>query len=113
MWLFMNLCISCHRNDVRDRYQHDKSKYQKQRIKSRMKVKSKLIQSCGGACSICGYKFNGENYAAFDFHHINPHTKDSMISRDNYKEAKKEIEKCILLCSNCHRIIHSSKMRNG
>lgn len=82
---------------------------QKERAISR---KYELVESKGGKCEICGYD---KNYAAFDFHHINPKEKsfklDSrVISNTNIIKLKKEVEKCMLLCANCHREIHYGEL---
>jgi hypothetical protein len=57
-------------------------------------------------CAKCGFS----HPAALDFHHIDPSEKEGIVSKFNkngqYKKAMKEIEKCIVLCSNCHRIHH-------
>ncbi len=46
----------------------------------------------------------------YDFHHINPAEKDFTISsiktKKLYDHIKKELDKCHLLCANCHRIEH-------
>ena len=56
-------------------------------------------------CEMCGY----DHYAvALDFHHINPDDKHLPIARmRNYSWArlKKEIDKCIVLCAICHRLV--------
>ena len=56
-------------------------------------------------CAICGYN---KCDAALSYHHANPKYKKYNIG--NFKEPNnkfiKEISKCILLCSNCHREIH-------
>lgn len=57
-------------------------------------------------CAICGYdKCN----AALDFHHVNPEDKkfNIVISRTTRSDLADELNKCILLCSNCHREIHN------
>ena len=74
----------------------------------RYKIKSFLVNYKGGKCCVCGYdKYIG----ALDFHHINPNTKDFNISANtsyqNLEILKKEVDKCILVCSNCHREIHA------
>lgn len=54
-------------------------------------------------CSICGYNAHA---AALDFNHINGDKKFS-ISQDTKKAMSKllaEIDKCEILCANCHRI---------
>lgn len=59
------------------------------------------------ACCICG-----ENHPrCLDFHHTGTEKKDTNISRlistgQCYK-VKKEVEKCIIVCANCHRKIHA------
>lgn len=58
-------------------------------------------------CSHCS-----ENHpAVLDFHHEDPSMKEfnisSMIKRRNSIETiESEIEKCIVLCANCHRKLH-------
>nr|DAG90811.1 MAG TPA: INTRON TRANSFERASE [Crassvirales sp.] len=77
--------------------------------------KSELIALKGNKCSICGLEYNGKNGAIFDFHHINPEEKDFNITSYLRHYSKiperiyKEVEKCILLCSNCHRLEHSDE----
>ena len=62
----------------------------------------------GHKCECCGYDKCTE---ALEFHHINSKEKDFNISDRNIKldweEIKKELDKCIVVCSNCHREIHS------
>lgn len=60
-------------------------------------------------CAICGYK---RCERSLDFHHINPKEKRFNISNPpkhlaHWKVVEKEIQKCVLLCSNCHRELHS------
>lgn len=77
--------------------------------------KRELILRKGGKCHLCGISYNGKNGAIFDFHHVNPKEKDFNISarlRDNSyipQDIYDEIDKCVLLCSNCHRQLHSDK----
>lgn len=73
------------------------------------KMKQKAIDYLGGSCSRCGYnKCN----AALEFHHIDPSNKDitpsRLIARLSFKKIKEELDKCILLCSNCHREEHAA-----
>ena len=65
-------------------------------------------------CQKCGYD---KNYAALDFHHVVPEAKDfgiqSIVNRgspteERWEMVKKELEKCIVLCANCHREEHSN-----
>lgn len=75
-------------------------------IKRQQNLKQEAVNYKGGKCQHCGYdKYIG----ALDFHHTNPSEKDfSFSSYKNYilESIKKELDKCVLLCSNCHREEH-------
>lgn len=77
--------------------------------------KKELIGYKGGKCTIYGIKYNEENGAIFDFHHLNTNEKDFNITTllRHYSKIPekiwKEVDKCILVCSNCHRLIHNKK----
>lgn len=69
------------------------------------------IELKGGKCIRCGYIFNGQNIAAFEFHHTNPQEKDFKIGNvgnKSWKSIVHELAKCELLCANCHSIEHSN-----
>ena len=60
------------------------------------------IEYLGGKCAICGYD---KCLRALSFHHIDPSTKSFGISGNHclsWEKIKNELDKCILLCSNCH-----------
>lgn len=86
-------------------------KYLRFRIsEARRKVKQQAVQYKGGACQNCGYS---KCVGALVFHHLNPEEKDFGLSHGgNYKkfeDIKSELDKCILLCSNCHAEAHHSE----
>lgn len=61
----------------------------------------------GGSCQKCGYdKCNG----ALEFHHLDPSEKDFGISAKgdikSWERIRVELDKCILICANCHRELH-------
>ena len=63
----------------------------------------------GGKCTACGYD-DLEHPEVFDFHHLDPLVKERdpcKAFRCSWETAKKEIDRCVLLCANCHRIAHS------
>jgi len=66
-------------------------------------------------CSVCGYN-KCEN--ALDFHHTDPLKKEKTVSRlisliSNWDKVKIEIDKCIILCANCHRELHALHKVSG
>jgi 5-methylcytosine-specific restriction endonuclease McrA len=74
-------------------------------INWRKRTKQKLIQYKGGSCELCGYS---KCERALEFHHINPEEKDFSISGKSlsFDKLKDEVDKCMLVCSNCHSEIH-------
>ena len=75
-------------------------------ISWRKRVKIRLVEYKGGKCQCCGYNNCIE---ALEFHHLNPAEKDFTISgtSKSFESLKKEADKCILVCSNCHKEIHA------
>ena len=75
----------------------------------RIKIKKLAIEYKGGKCEKCGYD---KCDAALDFHHIDSNQKEFGIGNKGYTRSweriKIELDKCILVCANCHREIHSS-----
>ena len=81
-------------------------KSREKRIRGR-KHKKLLLEQFGGECLICGYD---RCPASFDFHHPVPEEKGFNIASEmgsmTYQALLEETEKCVLLCSNCHRELH-------
>jgi len=80
-------------------------------VNCRRENKRKLVEYKGGCCEKCGYD---KCIDAFDFHHMDPNQKDFGISAKSYsfERLKKEVDKCILVCRNCHAELHY-EIKNG
>lgn len=59
-------------------------------------------------CSICGYK---EHTNILEFHHNSGNKEFDVSSLIHFDLIEKEIKKCILICPNCHRWLHTSKFQ--
>lgn len=73
---------------------------------SRIRLKEKLVEYKGGKCERCGYN---KCITALEFHHLDPNEKEFGVGNFevlSFDKCKKEVDKCILVCSNCHREIH-------
>lgn len=74
--------------------------------KRRKKIKEMAINYKGGKCCICGYdKCN----SALDFHHTIGDKQFGLSLRGltrSWERTRTELDKCILVCANCHREIH-------
>ncbi|TMF66513.1 MAG: hypothetical protein E6I20_03900 [Chloroflexi bacterium] len=51
----------------------------------------------------------------FEFHHLDSTTKNFGISEDgiarSWEKTEQELQKCVLLCANCHREVHAGARR--
>ena len=81
-------CCKCNMKRVSDR---------------RRKLKLMAIEYKGGKCYRCGYN---KSVRVLGFHHLDPKEKDFNIGRKGFtrswEKIKKELDKCILVCANCH-----------
>jgi hypothetical protein len=73
-------------------------------------VKELLVEEAGACCAVCGYDrciFN------LTFHHVDPKTKSfgmSMRSTKSLAAYREELQKCVLVCANCHGEIEAGLM---
>lgn len=96
-------CYECSGDSTRTNY--ESRKHQKTILRRSMKLQA--IKLLGSKCSICGYN---RCVDALEFHHKDPKSKEFKLGAGNtmsWKEYKRELSKCILVCSNCHKEIHS------
>lgn len=107
--------IGCSYNTVKF---HINPRYRKKHLR-RANVSSKeraakhkfiLVQFLGGQCSECGFR---DCYSALEFHHRDPSTKIgrgvSDVLTGSFDKALEEAEKCVLLCGNCHQMLHEKE----
>ena len=75
--------------------------------KRRRKIKLMAIEHKGGKCQVCGYnKYPG----ALDFHHISGKKSFNLGHKGythSWQTVLKELDKCLLVCANCHREIEA------
>ncbi len=82
-------CNSCHANH------------------GRFSRKDKMIEYKGGRCQLCGY---ARCNRALTFHHLDPQIKSFNFAGNHsrkWEAIQKELDKCILLCQNCHCEVHA------
>ncbi len=83
-------------------YQHKKNRDRRRKIEGML-----FINSFKKSCATCGF----DDKRALDFHHRDKNNKLFKISdqRGRLSESilEEEIKKCVVLCANCHRILHT------
>ena len=105
---FSSNCKDCHRSYHKEWYHKNKKSRIKQIAEREIFVREKLKEHKKALCCLrCG-----ENHpATLDFHHREPNKKEMPVSLmakngKSFKTILREIEKCDVLCANCHRILH-------
>ena len=86
----------------------------KQSVQNRRNsIKSKLVDLFGGKCQRCQWN---EHSSGLVLHHKDPLVKEfglaSVGGSKSWEIILKEADKCFLLCSNCHNVIHALKDRS-
>lgn len=86
----------------------DRAEYLKKAVAlRRKKLKELIVEYKGNKCCICGYD---KYFGSFDLHHKEDSKKEFGLSARgltrSWEKIKKEADKCILVCANCHREIH-------
>lgn len=112
-WGF-EMIITCEKcKEVGDAYKRNKHLCKKcvirKTIERKRLFKKMSIDYKGGKCESCGYN---KCARAMEFHHLDPSFKDYAISNligkwYDWEMIKKELDKCVLLCSNCHKEEHN------
>jgi hypothetical protein len=74
----------------------------------RQKLKRMFAESFGNKCCVCKKTYP---LAVYDFHHLDPAEKKFTISQAwRGKELLlEEIKKCVMVCSNCHRLVETNQ----
>lgn len=100
-------CRVCHAEYVKTHYKNNKAAYvartRDNSVEERKKTIALLDGLKAGGCVKCG----DTRLPVLDFHHEEPGLKEHNISQlKSRKKIKAESKKCIILCSNCHRMEH-------
>ena len=106
-------CKQCYSVYNRAYYASGESVKQKKRSIANAKLLRERFQKWKSQqqCQVCGE----DSPECLDLHHIDPSQKDDVISRviantGSWKRVEEELSKCVVVCSNCHRKIHSSRI---
>lgn len=105
-----HVCRVCSREYVYDRKKgHRKSICNSCNANhKRALIKKKALAYKGGKCVRCGYD---KCDAALAFHHTDPSQKEFQISGSHsasWDKMMKELDKCVVLCINCHAETHAA-----
>ena len=105
-----SMCKECKRKLDRDIYSQNRNDRKLKIRQTAKKTKNKIREfyldykkNC--ECSVCGEK----RWYVLDFHHLENKTDgiSEIVSQgSSLRKLKEELEKCIPVCSNCHREIH-------
>lgn len=111
---YHSMCNDCDVDYKRQHYLNNKDKYLKKAKRNSKKYKYEnvrfvveYLQNAG--CFMCGIS----DPVVLEFHHRDASTKEHNLSNMylsySLEKVKKEIEKCDVICSNCHRRLHAEE----
>ena len=102
-------CKKCQKIMKDAHYQSNKEAYKKRLRKNRKQIAEdfkKYKETL--SCVIC----KENSTCCLDFHHVDPTKKELSISefvhRCSTLKLKEELKKCVVVCANCHRKLHSN-----
>lgn len=103
---YANICLDCNTLAFTKWRTENKEVYNERFRARRLDRKKRAVEYKGGKCEYCNGIFPVE---CFDFHHVDKESKHKdpglMMSHSD-ESLFKELDKCILLCANCHRTEH-------
>ena len=99
-------CKICSRSQNQSHYNRNKSDYYARVVKARERNKQYIRSEKNKPCADCGIKYP---WYVMDFDHLDATTKISEVSimvnqAASIEKIQQEIDKCDLVCANCHRI---------
>lgn len=109
-------CNKCYRNkDIDEFYKHPANKGKRQHTCRACKLITRkhrwfeVFKYKGAKCCHCGIS-DLHHPEIYEFHHIDPSLKvssvSSLVSGASDETLYAEVDKCILVCANCHNIEH-------
>ena len=110
-----NICKECNKEYQKNHYTNNKSTYKSKAKERKQSIKDWIKEYRSQLkCVKCGE----DHPATLDFHHTDSDQKEknvSMMVQESYSKERilEEISKCIVLCSNCHRIHHWDMARSS
>lgn len=111
--ILQSRCKPCYNAYNRKYYQSGEKLKQIKRVRDNVKQRYDIFKEwkSSQSCVIC--KENSSE--CLDLHHLDPSVKEGdvseLFSRWSWARIQEEIQKCIVVCSNCHRKIHSGRIK--
>lgn len=96
-------CRDCGKKLTQDHYRRNKRQYIERSVRAKEKRREYVRQMKSRPCADCGIQYP---FYVMDFDHREGETKAFEMNHVNYvtmRAIKEEIEKCDIVCANCHR----------
>lgn len=97
-------CRSCNRERINKWYSDNRRHRQNNENRIRRNTKRLAVEYMGGECFDCKGVFP---QCVYQFHHLDPTQKDfNPSNKRGFETMKPELDKCVMLCANCHMVRH-------
>jgi hypothetical protein len=102
--IHQSYCKECGKKLTRSHYSNNKRQYLDRNTRSYLKRRELVREIKSRACADCGIQYP---FYVMDFDHREGETKEyelSRVDRITIRALMREIEKCDVVCANCHRV---------
>lgn len=97
-------CRECTHEYYQGHYNENKKQYMERNRATKRRNRERVLSMKDAPCTDCGGTFPRH---VMEFDHLDPSVKEFSIGRAGwswYKKIEKELEKCEIVCANCHKI---------
>jgi 5-methylcytosine-specific restriction endonuclease McrA len=104
----ISFCKKCASKRVRGRSREVREQYIAKAKEYQERKRRAALKEAGAYCQRCGYS---EFSSGLAFHHVNPEEKENStpLASLGMKRFMREVDKCVVLCSNCHHALHAGE----
>lgn len=112
--ILQSRCKTCYNEYNRSYYRAGEYTKQRDRVKNNNKLLRQRFRAWKEhqQCCVCGESA----VECLDFHHTDPSSKEGNLARavdfGSWDRVMEEVAKCVIVCANCHRKIHSGRIQS-
>lgn len=101
------VCQECQKEYKKTHYHNNKLDHYRRNKEKKQRLRDMILEKKNQGCLLC----DEICVPCLDFHHLDGSQKEFLISKmvnmGSSSKLQAELEKCVVLCANCHRKVHA------